>query len=94
MDYPGQFFLFKYPVKIILLSDDFLVKKGSEKLIGKPVRKDSKKGKTTLLSILGEKKAYNYAKNLKKKILRKLRKHGKKASGLINSIEFILERKF
>ena len=76
------------------LSDDFLDKKGSEKLIGKPVRKDSKKGKTTLLSILGEKKAYNYAKNLKKKILRKLRKHGKKASGLINSIEFILERKF
>ena len=76
------------------LTDDFLDKKGSKKLIGKPVRKDNKKGKTTLLGILGEKKAYKYANNLKKKILRKLRKHGKKAKGLINSIEFILERKF
>ena len=76
------------------LTDDFLDKKGSKKLIGKPVRKDNKKGKTTLLCILGEKKAYKYANNLKKKILRKLRKHGKKAKGLINSIEFILERKF
>ena len=66
----------------------------SKKLIGKPVRKDNKKGKTTLLGILGEKKAYKYANNLKKKILRKLRKHGKKDKGLINSIEFILERKF
>ena len=76
------------------LADDFLDKKGSKRLVGKPVRKDNKKGKTTLLGILGEKKAYKYANNLKKKILRKLRKHGKKAKGLINSIEFILERKF
>ena len=68
--------------------------KGSKKLIGKPVKKDNKKGKSTLLSLMGEKKAYSYAYNLKKKILRKLENHGKKANELINTIEFILERQF
>ncbi len=43
---------------------------------------------------MGEKKAYLYAHNLKKKILLKLKKHGKKAEELTNTIEFILERKF
>ena len=76
------------------LADDFLDKKGSKKLVGKPVTKYNKKGKSTLLSLMGEKKAYLYANNLKKKILRKLEKHGKKAKELTSTIEFILERKF
>ncbi len=76
------------------LADDFLDSKGSIKLVGKPVKKDSKKGKSTLLSLMGEKKAYVFANNLKKKILLKLRKHGKKAKALTNTIEFILDRKF
>ena len=76
------------------LADDFLDKKGSKKLLGKPVKKDNKKGKSTILSLLGEKKAYKYANNLKKKILRKLQKNGKNAIDLTRTIEFILERKF
>ena len=76
------------------LADDFLDKKGSKSLLGKPVKKDNKKGKSTLLNLMGEKKAYLYANNLKKKILLKLKKHGKKAKELTNTIEFILERKF
>ncbi len=43
---------------------------------------------------MGERKAYLYADNLKKKILRKLEKHGKKAKELTSTIKFILERKF
>ena len=76
------------------LADDFLDSKGSIKFMGKPVKKDRKKGKSTLLSLMGEKKAYVFANNLKKKILLKLRKHGKKAKALTNTIEFILDRKF
>ena len=76
------------------LADDFLDKKGSKKLLGKPVKKDNKKGKSTLLSLIGEKKANSYANKLKKKILRNLEKHGKKAQELIKTIEFILDRKF
>jgi len=76
------------------LADDLLDKKGSLSLVGKPVNKDNKKGKSTLLKLMGEKKAYLYANNLKRKILRKLKKHGKKANELVKTIEFILERKF
>ena len=64
------------------------------KLTVKQVKKDSKKGKSTLLNLMGEKKAYSYALKLKKKILLKLKKHGKKAKNLTNTIEFILGRNF
>ena len=76
------------------LADDFLDNKGSKRLVGKPVKKDDIKGKSTLINLMGENKAYLYANKLKKNILRKLEKHGKKAKELISTIEFILERKF
>lgn len=76
------------------LADDFLDIKGNRKKIGKPIKKDSKKGKSTLISLMGYENAYNYANNLKNNILRKLRKHGKKAEDLNETINFILERNF
>ena len=76
------------------LADDFLDVKGSKKLVGKPIKKDNKKGKSTLLSLMGYEKAHNYANNLKKKILLKLKKHGKKAKDLSDTIKFILGRNF
>jgi farnesyl diphosphate synthase len=74
--------------------DDFLDIKGSKKLVGKPIKKDNKKGKSTLINLMGYEKAHNYANNLKKKILLKLKKHGKKAGDLSDTIEFILGRNF
>ena len=76
------------------LADDFLDIKSSKKLTGKSIKKDNKKGKSTLINLMGYKKAYNYANNLKKKILLKLKKHGKKAEELSNIVEFILNRNF
>ena len=76
------------------LADDFLDIKGSKKLVGKPIKKDNKKGKSTLINLMGYDKAHNYANNLKKKILIKLKKHGKKAKDLSDTIEFILGRNF
>ncbi len=75
-------------------ADDFLDVKGSRTLVGKPIKKDSKKGKSTLVNLMGYEKAHNYANNLKKKILLKLKKHGKKAKDLSDTIEFILGRNF
>ena len=43
---------------------------------------------------MGYEKTYTYANNLKKKILLKLRKHGKNAEDLTKTIEFILGRNF
>ena len=76
------------------LADDFLDVSGSRQQVGKPIKKDRKKGKSTLINLMGYEKAYNYANNLKKKILLKLKKHGKKANELSNLIEFILKRNF
>ena len=76
------------------LADDFLDIKGSKKIIGKPIKKDKKKGKSTLINLIGYRKTFKYADNLKKNILLKLRKHGKNNKDLLDTIEFILKRKF
>ena len=75
-------------------ADDFIDFKGSKKLAGKSTKKDQKKGKSTLIALIGYPKANSYALQLKKNILSKLKKHGKKANNLINTVEFILERNF
>jgi len=76
------------------LSDDFLDLKGSKKLVGKPIKKDKKKGKSTLIKLMGYENALRYADNLMKKILIKLKKHGKNAKNLIETIKFIRGRSF
>ena len=76
------------------LADDFLDINGNRKLVGKPLKKDSKKGKSTLINLLGYDKTYNYANILKKNIFIKLKKYGNKANDLKSTIEFILGRNF
>jgi len=76
------------------LADDFLDIRGNRKLVGKPTKKDKKKGKSTLINLMGSKNAFIYANKLKKKILLKLKKHGKNANDLIDTIQFIQGRNF
>ena len=76
------------------LADDFLDIKGSKLLTGKQIKKDKKKGKSTLIKLIGIEKTKHYANNLKKNILLKLKKHGKKAKELEETIEFVLNRNF
>ena len=92
-----KLFLSKLGEEIGLLfqfADDFIDIKGSKQITGKPTHKDKKKGKTTLVNLIGYKNAFKYANNLKIKILSKLEKHGEKAKDLRNTIEFILGRNF
>ena len=76
------------------LKDDFLDVKGSKKLVGKPIQKDKKKGKSTLINLIGYKNSYKYAEKLQKKILLKLLKHGKNTQYLKDTINFIFGRNF
>ena len=76
------------------LADDFLDVKGAKKVVGKPLKKDKKKGKSTLVNLMGYNKAFLFANSLKRKILLKLKKHGTNAKDLIETIEFILGRNF
>ena len=75
------------------LADDFWDIKGTSKSTGKSVKKD-KKGKSTIINLVGYDYAYKYANNLRKNILSNLKKHGTKANDLMNIINFILERKY
>ncbi len=75
------------------LADDFLDITGTSRVTGKTVKKDKKKGKSTIINLVGYDYAYKYAINLKKKILKRLKRYGKKAKNLEEVIEFILQRK-
>ena len=71
--------------------DDFLDYKGNEKKIGKKTGKDKKKGKATLISLLGYKNAVKYSSYLKKRITFSLSKY--KNKDLIETVEFVVKRK-
>ena len=74
--------------------DDLIDYKGDSTIVGKPTRSDEKKGKATLINLLGYKETINFAINLKKKIDQQIKKYGTKADNLLDSVEFILKRKF
>ena len=74
--------------------DDLIDYKGDSMIVGKPTKSDEKKGKATLVHLLGYEETISFAKNLKKKIDQKIKKYGTKASDLLDSVQFILERKF
>ena len=74
--------------------DDLIDYKGDSMIVGKPTGSDKKKGKATLVNLLGYEETINFAKNLKKKIDQKIKKYGTKANDLLDSVQFILERKF
>ena len=74
--------------------DDLIDYKGDSKIIGKPTRSDIKKGKATLINILGYKKSLNFAEKLKNKLELKIKKYGNKAGSLLESLQFILDRKY
>ena len=74
--------------------DDLIDCKGDSVIVGKPTGSDKKKGKATLVNLLGYEETINFAKNLKKKIDQKIKKYDTKANDLLDSVQFILERKF
>ena len=74
--------------------DDLIDYKGDSTIVGKPTKSDKKKGKATLVNLLGYKKAKVFAKQLKKKIDREIKKFGSKSNDLLDSVKFIIERKF
>tara|TARA_Y100000590_G_scaffold430882_1_gene545036 strand:- start:5534 stop:6403 length:870 start_codon:yes stop_codon:yes gene_type:complete len=72
--------------------DDLIDFKGISKKVGKKTKKDQKKGKATLISLLGYENTIKYQEKLAKNILNKLKVFGKKANDLRDTINFILER--
>ena len=76
------------------IADDFLDQKGKKKNVGKHVNKDKKKGKSTLIKLVGYNKTFEFALRRKKLIINKLKKYGTKSKKLISTVNFILNRSY
>jgi len=74
------------------ISDDLIDFKGSSNKVGKKTKKDIKKGKATLINLMGYKNTIEFAYSLKNKILKKVEKYGRKSFDLTESLEYIIER--
>ena len=74
------------------IADDLIDYEGNTKKVGKKTKKDIKKGKATLISLLGYKNTIKYRDKIKLNIFKKINKFGKKAGDLRNTVNFILER--
>ena len=74
------------------VADDLIDYKGSLSIAGKKTGKDKKKGKATLISLLGYKNTIKYAKNLIKKIESEIKIYGSNSKNLSKTLNYILNR--
>jgi farnesyl diphosphate synthase len=74
------------------IADDLIDYKGLAKNVGKKTKKDQKKGKATLISLLGYKNTIKYSNKIKSKIIKNLKKYGSKSKNINETLNFILTR--
>jgi len=76
------------------IKDDLIDHTGKSKIIGKPTKSDLKKGKATLINLIGYDKTLLFAGNLKRNIDKKIKNFDRHTEDLLESVNFILNRKF
>jgi len=74
------------------IADDLIDFKGSSKIAGKITGKDMKKGKATLISLLGYQNAIKYSDKIKSKIIKDLNKYSSNSNNLNETLDYILKR--
>jgi len=74
------------------IADDLIDFKGSSKIAGKITGKDKKKGKATLISLLGYQNAIKYSEKIKFKIIKDLSKYSSNSNNLNETLDYILKR--
>ena len=74
------------------IADDLIDFKGSSKIAGKITGKDKKKGKATLISLIGYQNAIKYSNKIKLKIIKDLNKYSSKTNNLNETIDYIITR--
>ena len=72
--------------------DDLIDFKGKTRFAGKKTKKDTKRGKATIISLLGYENTVKYVHKLEQNIYNKLRVHSNKADELKATIKFIVKR--
>ena len=74
------------------IADDIIDYRGNSKNAGKKTQKDKKKGKATLISLLGYQNTIKYSVLTKNKIFNNLSEFGKKANDLKETLNYVLLR--
>jgi farnesyl diphosphate synthase len=74
------------------IADDLIDFKGDAKIAGKKTGKDKKKGKATLISLLGHNNAIKYCDKIILDINTKLKKYGPKTKYIKETLNYILYR--
>ena len=72
--------------------DDLIDYRGNTKRVGKKTKKDQKKGKANLISLLGYHNTVIYADKLRFKIQKELKSYGQKSNSLNKTLEYIVNR--
>jgi farnesyl diphosphate synthase len=74
------------------IADDLIDFKGNSKIAGKKTGKDQKKGKATLISLLGYMNAIKYCDKIILKINKSLKKYGLNSKNIEETLGYILNR--
>jgi len=74
------------------IADDMIDFKETSRTAGKKTGKDKKKGKATLISLLGYKNAIKYSDRIKSKIIQGLKKYGTRSNNINETLNYILNR--
>ena len=75
------------------IADDLIDHRGKSNIVGKKTGKDKKKGKATLISLLGYKNAIKYSDKIKSNIIKDLKKYGSSTKNINETLNYILTRK-
>ena len=74
------------------IADDLIDFKGDTKIAGKKTKKDQKKGKATLISLLGYENAVKYCDKIIFDINKSLKKYGSNSKNIRETLDYILNR--
>ena len=74
------------------IADDLIDFKGDSKIAGKKTGKDQKKGKATLISLLGYSNSVKYCDKIILDVNKSLKKYGSNAKNIKKTLDYILNR--
>ena len=74
------------------IADDLIDFRGDPKKAGKKTGKDQKKGKATLISLLGHRNAIKYCDRIIMNINKNLKKYGSNSNNIRETLDYILKR--
>ena len=74
------------------IADDLIDFNGNSRVAGKKTGKDQKKGKATLISLLGYENAIKYCDKIIFDINKKLKKYGSNSKNIKETLDYILNR--